>query len=257
MPKPRLYRTDAIVLRSWDFGEADRLVVLLTAALGKIRAVAKGVRRSASRRAGHLMPFARTEVLLARGRDLDVISQAQVWESFGGIREDLAKTAYAYLMAELCDRLVEEPSEGQAVFRLLLSALRRLESDANPRLVASQFTLHVLTEAGYRAELYRCVKCFSGLTPLGLGFSSQLGGLVCCDCLRTEGSADGLPALVVELMRELQTCGLAEQGRPTYSNEVVGQLLARLEAHVEHLLGAPLRSARVIRRLDLANQVVV
>ena len=89
MSRERLYRSEAIVLRRQDFGEADRLLTLFTPALGKIRVVAKGARKPQSRKAGHIESFMRTKMLFARGRNLDLVTQAELVEPYRALREDL------------------------------------------------------------------------------------------------------------------------------------------------------------------------
>ena len=106
-----------------DLGEADRIVTLFSRDEGKMRAVAKGVRRTTSRSAGHLEPFTLSDVLLAVGRELDVISQADTLDAFRGIREDLVLTTHAYYLAELVDLLTEDRTENRAVFDVLVEGL--------------------------------------------------------------------------------------------------------------------------------------
>jgi len=98
VPRQRLYRTPAVILKRMDLGEADRIVTFYSRDVGKIRAVARGVRRTTSRSAGHLEPFTLSDVMFAVGRELDVISQADTLEAFRTIREDLVLTTHAYYL---------------------------------------------------------------------------------------------------------------------------------------------------------------
>ena len=123
MSRQRLYRTQAVILKRMDLGEADRIVTLFSRDEGKVRAVAKGVRRTTSRSAGHLEPFTLSDVLLAVGRDLDVVSQADTLDAFREIREDLDLTTHAYYLAEVVDLLTEDRSENRAVFDILVEGL--------------------------------------------------------------------------------------------------------------------------------------
>jgi DNA repair protein RecO (recombination protein O) len=124
----RLYRTDAVVLRRHDIGEADRVLTLYSPRLGKLRAVAKGARRSKSRLGGHVELFTHVNVLVARGRNLDIITQAETVRPFPHIRDDLWKAAYGCYVVELVDRFTEEQLENQPVFELLLEALGYLDT---------------------------------------------------------------------------------------------------------------------------------
>src|SRR5438270_4715588 len=141
MPRSRLYRTAAVILKRMDLGEADRIVTLFSRDEGKIRAVAKGVRRTTSRSAGHLEPFTLSDLLLAVGRELDVISQADTLESFRAVREDLNLASHAYYLAEVVDLLTEDRQENRAVFDTLVQSLRDLSQTGDARLVLVVFHL--------------------------------------------------------------------------------------------------------------------
>src|SRR5207253_1529283 len=157
--RQRLYRTPAVILKRMDLGEADRIVTLYTRDVGKVRAVAKGVRRAVSRSAGHLEPFTLSDVLFAVGRELDVISQADSLEAFRGVREDLELTTHAYYLAEVVDLLTEDRMENRAVFDVLVDGLHNLGAAAEARLVLIVFQLKLLDALGYRPELRECVSC--------------------------------------------------------------------------------------------------
>jgi DNA repair protein RecO (recombination protein O) len=115
------------VLRRQDFGEADRVLTLYSPTLGKVRAIAKGVRRPKSRLGGNVELFTHVNVLVAQGRNLDIVTQAQAVLPFHGIRDDLWKAAYASYAAELVDRFTEERLENRAIFELLLEVLTHLD----------------------------------------------------------------------------------------------------------------------------------
>jgi hypothetical protein len=124
-----------VILKRMDLGEADRIVTLFSRDEGKIRAVAKGVRRTTSRSAGHLEPFTLSDVLFAVGRELDVISQADTLEAFRTLRENLELTTHAYYLAEVVDLLTEDHLENRAVFDTLVEGLHQLAEAADTRLV--------------------------------------------------------------------------------------------------------------------------
>src|SRR5262245_46708243 len=115
-----LYRTEAVVLRRQDLGEADRILTLFARAFGKTRVVAKGVRKPASRKAGHVELFMRVDLLLAQGRTLDVVSQAQMLDAFLPVREDLLRTTYASHFVELLDAFTEERDQHDDLYDLLV-----------------------------------------------------------------------------------------------------------------------------------------
>jgi len=203
--RERIYRTEAIVLRRSDFGEADRLLTVLTPHLGKLRLLAKGARKPTSRKAGHLELFTRTELLMARGRNLDIVTQAQTVEPHRALRDDLWRMSHAYYVAELVDRFSEEQSENALLYQLLSDVLDWICESSDLALTVRFFELHMLSLVGYRPQLYECPRCASSLEPVTNYFSAEAGGVLCPRCgeagrgLRTIS----LPALKV--LRYLQT----------------------------------------------------
>jgi len=180
--RQRLYRTSGIVLHRQDFGEADRILTLFTPEYGKLRVIAKGVRRLTSRKKGHVELFTYSTLLIARGRDLDIVTQAETIRSFRGLREDLVRVTYAYYVAELVNRFTEERDENRPLFDLLLRTLEALAKAEDLRLVARFFELHLLDCIGYRPELHRCTACDAEIQPVDNFFNFESGGVVCPEC---------------------------------------------------------------------------
>jgi DNA repair protein RecO (recombination protein O) len=252
MSRPRLYRTPAVVLKRMDLGEADRIVTFFSRDEGKIRAVAKGVRRTTSRSAGHLEPFTASDVLFAVGRELDVISQADTLEAFRPIREDLTLTTYAYYLAEVVDLLTEDRMENRAVFDTLLDGLRALCGEPDARLVLVGFHLRLLEALGYRPELRECVECRATIEPERNRFSAQLGGVLCPACGPREASARVLGTPALKLLRLVQQTG--GQQRVTVPAHVVRESEALLRDYAEHIVERRLRSPALIARVQEAGR---
>lgn len=138
--RERLYRVEAIVLKRSDFGEADRLLTLYTPDRGKLRAIAKGARKPSSRKSGHVELFTHSTLLLAKGRHLDIVTQADTLDAFLPLRENLERLGYAYYLAELVDQFAEENVENHPLFDLLRRALGWLGDGADdPALLARFF----------------------------------------------------------------------------------------------------------------------
>lgn len=191
MPQhPRVYATEAIVLRRTDFGEADRILTLFTPSYGKVRAIAKGSRRTTSRLAGHLEPFTRTQLLLATGRDLDIVTQAEARERLDALRERLWHATGAWYVAELVDRFLEDADPHPRLYRLFIRTLALLDETARRDdralawLALRYFELHLLDELGYRPALHTCAGCDTPLRPEENGYSAELGGALCPHCSR-------------------------------------------------------------------------
>lgn len=239
----RVYRTEAVVLRHQDLGEVDRILTLYTPHHGKIRVVAKGVRRPGSRKAGHVEPFMRTEVLIACGRALDIVTQAELHDAFQPLRTDLVRMTYASHFAELVDAFTEEGDENPALYRLLVDGLGWLVRTQSLRRTARYYELHLLDLVGYRPELFRCTMCGEALKPQDQHYSVAAGGVVCPSCGRDHPRVQPLSLRALKVLRYLQT-------RPF---EVVEQirLSAPVQAECERLLYATL-SYHLERRLRSA-----
>ena len=163
--RERLYRTEAIVLRRRDQGEADRVLTVFTPGMGKQQLLAKGVRKITSRKAGHVELFTHSQFLVAKARTWGIVTQAETIHAFRPLREDLLRTSYAYYAAELVDRFTQEGDENRRLFELLLAALGWLGEARDLRLLARFFELRLLALVGYRPQLFQCVRCLNrGIT---------------------------------------------------------------------------------------------
>lgn len=202
----RLYRTDSIILRRADFGEADRLLTVYTQERGKLRLLAKGVRKTTSRKAGHVELFMLTNMLLARGRTWDIISQAEIVEPYRGLREDLDKTGNAYYLAELTDRFTEEHDPNPPLFELLALTLARLEHLDDPFTLLRYFEMHLLSLTGFQPQLHFCVVCQEALEPVDNNYFHLVdGGALCPSHGQSRPNADVLPLAILKVLRFLQS----------------------------------------------------
>jgi DNA repair protein RecO (recombination protein O) len=234
-----------------DLGEADRIVTLFSRDEGKVRAVARGVRRTTSRSAGHLEPFTLSDVLFAVGRELDVISQADTLESFRQIRESLELTTHAYYLAEAVDLLTEDRSENRAVFDILVASLHQLVSSRDVRQVLIVFHLTLLEALGYRPELRECVSCRAPIEPERNHFSALAGGVLCPGCGPREATARDVGTSALKLMRFLQ---LTRGEQPiTAPGDVSREAEAVLRDYAEHIVERRLRSPALIARVQEAS----
>ena len=201
MPIPRRYSTDAIVLSRFDYGEADRILTLITPAGGKIKAIAKGIRRQKSRIGGSLEPFAELTVLMARGRTFDIVTQVSVNHAWLNLRDNLESAATAWYLAELADRSLEEHRGAEPVYAILHRAYELLDAGMAPGRVARWYEMRLADELGIRPEVDRCVECDRPLEVDGrFRWVPPLGGVLCDRCPgppydRTGLTLDGLKLL--------------------------------------------------------------
>jgi DNA repair protein RecO (recombination protein O) len=201
VPVPRRYVTDAIVLSRFDLGEADRVLTLITPGYGKLKAIAKGIRRPSSRLGGSLEPFAELNVALARGRTFDVVTEVRVGHAWLALRDRLESAATAWYLAELADRSLEERHAAEPLYALLRRAYELLDAGMAPGRVARWYEMHLADELGQRPEVDRCVECDRMMEATEtFRWVPPLGGVVCSRCPgpptdRTSLSLDALKLL--------------------------------------------------------------
>jgi DNA repair protein RecO (recombination protein O) len=180
-----LYAATGVILRRIPLGEKDKIVTLYTRERGKVRAVAKGARKTTSKLAGGSEPLMLIRALLSEGQNLDVLSQAEVRESFSKIRNDWDLFLRATYACELLDRLTEEADPEEGVFELLLSTLYTLQRAEQPDLALHAFELHLMAKVGYEPQLFGCVRCERPWEPPGfvpVAYAPTRGGALCEDC---------------------------------------------------------------------------
>ncbi|MEX0785989.1 MAG: DNA repair protein RecO [Dehalococcoidia bacterium] len=248
---PRVYKTPAIVLRQRKLGDTDKIITLYTAEFGKLDAVAKGVRRLKSRLAGHVEPLNHGAYMLARGRNLDIITGAQTTETFQAVREDLGRLSHALYAAELLDRATEERAENFALYRLLLDALRRLESQDDLDLALRYFEITLLGHLGYRPELDACVVCRRPLAEESCNWAPGLGGAVCASCRPAEVVLHALSVNALKILRLLQAGRYQDVTRVQLSEGLSAELERHLRDAVHYALDRDVRSAAfldIVRR---------
>lgn len=255
MARARTWRTEAIILRAHDFGEADRILTVLTPTNGKLRIVAPGVRRIRSRKVGHLEPLTRVDLLLAQGRSMDVVSQGQVAEPHVALREDLWRVSCALYLAELVDRFTEENTavrEARHAFALLDACLHWLEVARSGDLVLRYFELRLLGIHGVLPELQVCVRCGNAPAPASLWMSATDGGLVCGECGGKPGDRS-LSVTTVKVLRYLAESGVRDAERLSVPAESHAELEAVLTEAVRRALDRDMNSRGF---LDLVRRSV-
>jgi len=245
----RVYRTEGIVLKAYNYGEADRILTLITPNNGKLRAVAKGVRKTKSRMSGHLDLFTRSTLFVARGRQLDIVTQAETIDNFRGVREDLWRSTYCHYVAELLDGFSAEALPNYPLYTLAVQTFRRLATSPNCDLVARAFELQLLDHTGYRPQLHRCLGCESTIQPEGNRFSAKLGGILCPLCASMDAGAPAISSRSLKALRNLQVNEEAMLRLPELEDDVRREVGARLSEYVAYRLEAQPRSLSFLDRL--------
>lgn len=243
--RPRVYRCEGVILRRRNLGEADTIFTVYSPSEGKFDAIAKGVRKARSRMRGHLEPLSRSRLLLAKGRTLDVFTQAETIEPYRRVREDLARAAAAIYCAELVDRFTEASAPHPEVYGLLLETLDALEL-GGPGWLARWFELQLLAMLGFEVQVLACARCGGRLPEQETLFVAAAGGLVCPACRPAAGSGRLLSVAAVKVLRFAARATAAEFGRIRLSRDLAVEVGAALgEAVRYHLEGEP-RSGRYL-----------
>lgn len=249
--RERVYRAEGVVLRRQDLGEADRLTTIYTRNLGKLKLVAKGVRKPRSRKSGHLEPFTRVKLLIARGRQLDIITQAEAIETYPNIASDLITLGHASYIVELLDRFsVEEREDNQQLYNILLASLDRLTSgEEEPAAVILFFELRLLEFAGYRPELSQCVHCGENIEPLDQYFSVELGGVVCRRGKQNQSELHSLSLPALKVLRYYQRNSYEAASGPQIESKIADEVGEIMENYLIHILERRLHSPIFLRRV--------
>jgi DNA repair protein RecO (recombination protein O) len=242
MSRQRNYQTEAIIIKKTKLGEADRILTLYTPHLGKIQAVAKGVRRPRSKMAGHLELLTHSLVSLARGRNLDTITGSQTIDGFLPLKSDLKLTSYALYTVELVEQFTADHDENHPLFGLLLKTLHQLCQETNYELTLRHFELHLLDLVGYRPQLRQCVACHKPLEPLTNLFSPQAGGVLCPTCQQARPLANPISVDALKVLRWLQSNDLSTASRLKINPALSRELELVIRGHLRYLLEREVKS---------------
>ncbi len=233
----RLYRDVGVVLRTYKLGESDRIIVVLTAENGKVRAVAKGVRKTTSKFGARLEPMSHVRLLLYRGRELDIVSQAESVEPLAPLLSTLDRASQGMAVLEAADQLSMEREPAPNLYRMLVGVLRTIAERPAP-LVVPAFFWKLLAAEGLRPELDACIRCGGGEPDVPLvAFDLQEGGVLCRACRSGQAiSPDALTLLRGILGGALNAALTVPESPATHE---VGVLATRaLEHHIERRLRA-------------------
>jgi DNA repair protein RecO (recombination protein O) len=236
-----LYRDHGVVLRTIRLGEADRIVTFVTQAHGKVRAVAKGVRKTKSRFGGRLEPITHVAAQFYEGRELDIVTQVETVDHFRTVREDLDRVAKATSLLEAVDQVAQEREPSPRLYQMLVGALRALAA-RDSALIVPAFFWKLLSLEGAHPLLDRCAGCGADDDEL-VAFDMAVGGALCRSCRRGQAVSPEALAIVRRILEGGLADALAEPA--SQATHEVEHLAARaLETHLERRL----RSLHVLDR---------
>lgn len=249
--RPRSFRTPALILKRRNFGEADRQVTLLTPQYGKFDALAKGARKPTSKKTGHVELFMKSDMLIAKGRSLDIITQAEMLNPYLAIREDLERGAYASYVAELLDRFTfdSDDTDTQRLFHLLEQTFARLNSEDDIRCAVRYYELRLLDEVGFRPELTECVIMRDEVEPVDQFFSFGDGGVVSIAGASHTAGLVNLPVTTLKLLRFLQRSAYQQTTELTLSDALHRDAERIMLGYLSYILESRVQSVDFIHRL--------
>jgi DNA repair protein RecO (recombination protein O) len=237
---PGLYKDEGIVLKTIKLGEADRIVTIFTRSLGKVRAVAKGVRKTKSRFGGRLEPFTRVNLMAYQGRSgLDTITSVDVIESFSELRKNLDGLTTAAVLAEVVEKITPDREKALPTYALLVEGMRAL--DDRKSAIVPAFLIKLLAVSGFSPELDLCAGC--GEQSFLGGFSPSFGGAICETCWPQDQDAIGISPDRLGAMSRILS---ADFGSPL-DQETADELTHLLRRYAEFHLERPLRSLGMLR----------
>lgn len=274
--RQRIYRTRAVILRRRNQGDADRILTLFTPESGKQEVIAKGVRKTTSRKAGHLELLTHTSLLLAQARTWHIITEAVTVESFRHLRQHLDAIGAASYICELIDCFTEADDDSQPLWELLLTTLRALDEqsasvcEGEPlaaEVLLRWFELHLLSLTGFQPQLFHCVRCYGEIEPVVNYFSLIEGGVLCPRCALGQaggerdldgynqslpGDAESIEPDVLKVMRFLQSQPLAAVRRLSVRTSIEQRVRNLLYRYLLAVIERQLKSVDVVRRLEAA-----
>lgn len=256
--RSRVYRTHALILRRRDYGDADRILTILTPDRGRIEVIAKGARKTTSRKAGHLELFAHASLLLAQARTWDIITEAATVESFRHLREDLDAISRAGYVAELGEAFAESTDEPTPLWELATFALRELDlaaagDDIDRGVLIDWFVLRLLVTTGFQPNLATCIQCDEPLQPELNYLSIAAGGLYCPRCAETLADRSDMEPLDADSLKVLRFL-ISRPWSEARKFHIRATLLRRIDnvlnRYLIAILERQLRSVDFLRRMQ-------
>jgi len=246
-----LQRTKAIVIRTQNLGEADKIITFFTPYLGKVSAVARSVRRPKSRFGGSLELLNYGELVFFErpNKDLHIINSFDTIDTFSQLKEELTKTSYCFYIAELVGIVVSESNQNPIIFQLLLHLLPSMYNTDQPKLLIHAFELKLLILVGYKPELNRCVICNNSTDKLNsteLNFIPHLGGIACIKCSSNDQSAIRLSKGSCALMKSIQYSRFSDIYRFRASEQNFFEIREVISAFIEYYFEKKIRSWTLI-----------
>ena len=252
--RPRVYKTEAIILRRRNIGEADSIFTVFSPNEGKFDAVARGVRKARSHMRGHLEPLTKSRLMLAQGRSLDVLTQAETVAPYTSLREDLDRLATGLYAAELIDRFAGEREAAPDLYALLSAVLEGLD-EGLPVDVVRWYEVQLLAHCGYEVQAERCTVCARALEPIPTLLCPSAGGLVCEGCRDGVGPGRLISVRAIKVLRFARSASIDQFAQLRFGYGLGMELRTALADVIRGIVDAETRVGRFLDALDALPSV--
>ncbi len=249
MTAPRTYQIEALIVKRTKLGETDKILTLYSPTAGKLRAVAKGASRPGSKLGGHVEILTHSQLFLAKGRSLDIITQAQTINSFMPLKENLKLTTSGLYIAELVDAFTSEEVVDKSLFGLIIETLQQLSAAKNASSIVRYFELHLLEYAGFKPQLQKCTGCNSALQPATNCFSPSQGGVLCLDCGFEEPISRPISLNALKVMRLWQNTDFTNALKVNIKDELSLELETLLRDYIRYILERQIKSTDFLDKI--------
>jgi DNA repair protein RecO (recombination protein O) len=243
-----MQKVEAIVIRTNDYGESNKIVTLYTRENGKVGVMARGAKKPKSRLAAVSQLFIHGLYLFQRSNGLGTLSQAEMIHSFKEVRNDLFLASYATYMVELTDRLTDEKEQNEPLFNLLQQTLQYLDEGIDPDVLLRIFEMKMMAVAGISPELDQCASC--GSTELPSGFSISEAGFLCRRCMHKDERAFPITPHTARLLRLFYYIDLNRLGQISLKDETKKEIKLIISTYYDEYSGVTLRSKRFLEQLE-------
>ena len=242
-----IFETKAVVIRHMPLGEADRLVTFFSEKLGKVRAIARGVRRYKSKMSGHLDTLNLVTISVGKGKGIDVITDVETLDDYSKIKGDLKNISMATYLSELVESVSIEDSSNEELFNIFVSTLSKLPDLDTYDEVLRYFEIKLLEYSGFAPDLNNCLECFEILPPSDHYFSIDRGGLICFSCGRSfENSKLPIKKNTIKLFRYFQKNSEEDSLSLTAPKINVNELGYILNQYIKHVIGKDMKSTKFL-----------
>jgi DNA repair protein RecO (recombination protein O) len=242
------YKTLGVVLKSQNYGEAGKILTVFTERFGKIKVMAKGIRKIKSHLAGTLEPFMLLNMQLHEGKTFYIITSAQIEKDFPNVHTDIRKTAQAFFLGELIDKFLQDEQKMSDVFMLFISSLESLENSDRILLIRA-FELKLVEALGFKPELYSCIHCKEKITPENNFWDAVEGGIICNNCQTSFHHGHKISDETIKLLRFMEQNDLARVNLLRSNQAILDETEELLGKYIKNILERELKSERFLKML--------